>query len=116
MPPSAPSGGGGGGGEKTSVDNTHYNEQLFGEYKKRKSGDGRAIKSKDIRKMIADGELPKLPPSKRNPLISMCLAWHTKGMCNVGCPCADDHKAQYSATEYQPLTQWCSAHYPGESA
>ena len=114
-PASVGGGGGGGGGEKTSVNNPHYNEQLFGEYKKRKL-DGKPVKSKDIRRMITEGDLPRLPPSKANSGITMCLAWHTKGMCNLSCPCAADHAAQYSVAEYQPLTQWCSANYPGESA
>ena len=109
-------GGGGGGGDKTEP-NLNYNAGLFGEYKTRKGSDGKAVRSKDIlRAMISRGELPPLPPSKVDPSISMCLAWHTKGMCNPGCPCAPDHKAEYSNDEYKPMKGWCTSNYPGESA
>ena len=42
----------------------------------------------------------------------MCLACHTKGMCNMGpCPCEVDHR-EYLAEEYAPLLEWCKEHYP----
>ena len=39
----------------------------------------------------------------------MCLAWHTKGVCNENCPCAYDHVA-YSEAEYAPMAAWCRDH------
>ena len=119
VPSAAPRLGGGGRGRRRRED---VGEQpplqraaLWGVQEAQVS-DGKPVKSKDIRRMITEGDLPRLPPSKANSGITMCLAWHTKGMCNLSCPCAADHAAQYSAAEYQPLTQWCSANYPGESA
>jgi hypothetical protein len=106
--------GGGGGGQ--SKGNPKYNAGLFGEYKTRKDENNRAIRSKDIRAKIKSGELPALPPSKVDPSISMCLAWHTKGMCNPDCPCARDHEAEYSNEEYKPLKSWCATNYPGQSS
>jgi hypothetical protein len=41
----------------------------------------------------------------------MCLAWHTKGMCNPACPRVNDH-VDYTDAEYGPLSSWCSDHYP----
>ena len=107
-------GGGGAGGtpppkNSNSVTNQAFNETLFGEVKVRKI-DNKPIRSRDIRTKITRGDIPDLPPSKidKHP---MCLAWHTKGMCNPGCPRAVDH-VPYSTSEYSPLVNWCSEHYP----
>ena len=100
-------------GAGQSKDNPKYEAGLFGEYKRRKDKNNQGIKSKDIRAKIKSGDLPALPPSKVDPSIDMCLAWHTKGMCNPDCPCARDHEAEYSNEEYRPLKSWCIANYPG---
>ena len=61
--------------------------------------------------MITAGTLPPLPLSKVDGK-AMCLAWHTKGMCNPGqCPRASDH-VNYSVEEYGQLSTWCKTHYP----
>jgi hypothetical protein len=112
LTPTNPGGGGGGGG-RGEGENDDYNMVLFGEYKTRKV-DGRIVKSKDVRAKIAAGDLPALPLSKvprtQEPK-SMCLAWHTKGVCGANCPHKFDH-ISYTAAEYAPLKQWCEDNYP----
>ena len=105
--------GGGGGGGRGEGENDDYNMVLFGEYKTRKV-DGRIVKSKDVRAKIAAGDLPALPPfkvSRREEPKSMCLAWHTKGVCGANCPHKFDH-ISYTTAEYAPLKQWCKDNYP----
>ncbi len=85
------------------VDNTHFNEALFGTYKTS------LIKTKAIRDKIIQGELPPLPASKGSAQKPMCLAWHNKGLCNTNCPCAPDH-VDYTAAEYAALATWCREH------
>ena len=99
------------GGSK-GKDNIKFHHALFGEIKGRMVN-GKTVKSRDVREKIKKGELPPLPPSKAdgNP---MCLAWHTKGICNPDCPRAADHDVDYSVEEYQPLVGWCSTNYPKE--
>ena len=41
----------------------------------------------------------------------MCLAYHTKGQCNVGCGRKADH-VPYTNDEYAPLVTWCAANFP----
>ena len=105
--------GGGGGDTDNPNENGNFNLPLFGTYKTRKV-DGKIVKSKAVRDMIAAGELPSLPLSKvprtEDPK-TMCLAWHTKGMCYVGCPHNFDH-IKYTVAEYAPLKAWCEEHYP----
>ena len=60
--------------------------------------------------MVRKGELPPLPQSKADGK-PMCLAWHTKGICNPNYPRVVDHDATYSVDEYQPLCGWCNANY-----
>jgi hypothetical protein len=112
-------GGGRGGGSGTppggaagAAQSPQFNESLFGEIKNRKIG-SKTIRSRDVRMKIESGDIPELPPSKvdKQP---MCLAWHTKGMCNPNCPRAADH-IEYSSAEYAPLCRWCSSHYPSAS-
>ena len=101
----------GGGGTaarsaNTSLDraeNTHFNTTLFGTYRHS------SIKTRNIRRRIADGELPALPASKNDSSKPVCLAWHTKGQCNTNCPLVSDHVA-YSAEEYAALAAWCREH------
>ena len=72
--------------------------------------DGEPIKSCDIWNKINRGEFPDLPPSKVDQK-PMCLAWHTKAMCNAGCSRVTDH-VDYSNSEYQPICGWCEINYP----
>ena len=92
-----------------SVHNPKFNEALFGEVKVRKVN-GKPVKSRDIRTKINRGEIPELPPSKVDQQ-PMCLAWHTKGMCNPSCPRCKDH-VDYTTAEYGSLNTWCTEHYP----
>ncbi|KAL3815966.1 hypothetical protein ACHAXA_008925 [Cyclostephanos tholiformis] len=84
------------GGSGSRVENTHFNEALFGTYRTS------SVKSKALRLKVERGELPPLPPSKANTSKPICLAWHTKGQCNTLCPHTTDHIA-YSTDEYAPL-------------
>jgi hypothetical protein len=84
----------------TRLDNTHFNNALFGAYK------STSVKSAALRKKVADGTIGPLPMSKVESTMPMCLAWHTKGLCNSNCPCACDHIV-YSTTEYAPMVKWC---------
>ena len=95
--------GAGSGGSGVRVDNTHFNDALFGNYKTS------SIKSKELRKKIAQGDLPPLPPSRVDASKPTCLAWHTKGQCNELCPLSHDHIA-YTADQYEPLATWCRDH------
>lgn len=97
-------------GTGTGKKNESFHHALFGEIKTRKVG-GKIVRSRDVRDKIEAGELPPLPPSKADGK-PMCLAWHTKGICNPDCPRAPDHKVEYTAEEYVPLCQWCDANYP----
>ena len=97
-------GGGGGGGSSGRRNNTSFNTSLFGTYKSNPS------RSSEIRRKIRSGEIPALPASKVDGG-SVCLAWHTKGQCNLECPRCADH-VMYTAEEYQPLVTWCAANYP----
>jgi hypothetical protein len=82
------------------MDNTHFNIALFGAYK------STSIKSVALRKKVADGTIGPLANSKVDSTIPMCLAWHTKGLCNSNCPCACNHVV-YSMMEYAPMVKWC---------
>ena len=84
--------------------NINFASHLFTSYKERPH------KSATIRKKIKNGELPPLPPSKvdQHP---MCLAFHTKGQCNLSCPRAADHVV-YTDPEYVPICGWCTTNYP----
>ncbi len=84
----------------TQLDNTHFNSSLFGTYK------SPSVKSGALCKKVADGTIGPLPMSKVDSTIPMCLAWHTKGLCNSNCSCAHDHVV-YSTTEYAPMVKWC---------
>ena len=68
-------GGGGGDGVSSRVNNVHFNATIFDEYR------SRGIKSRTIKKAILANRKPPLPPSKTGTG-SMCLPWHTKGLCN----------------------------------
>ena len=65
--------------ESTRMDNPTFDTSLFGEYKTS------AIKSKTLHDKIKKQEIRTLPTSKivGSP---MCLAYHTKGQCNIKCP------------------------------
>jgi hypothetical protein len=93
--------------EDAAASNPHFLENLFGDYRKLNK-----VRTRQIRRKIAEKELPALPLSKvdKQP---MCLAWHTKGQCNLRCPRAADHVA-YTPEEAKSLAQWCAANYPKE--
>jgi hypothetical protein len=93
----------GGSAGSSRVENDNFNDNLFGVYKTS------ALKSKAIRDKVKAGTIPALPVSKRDSSKPMCLAWHTKGVCNKQCPCVYDHVA-YSAEEYAPMVAWCRDH------
>ena len=97
-------------GTNKGKENTAFHQGLFGLIKTR-TVDGKTVKSRDVQEKIKKGELPPLPPSKVDGE-PMCLAWHTKGICNPDCPRAADHAAIYSVEEYQPLCGWCELNYP----
>ena len=40
----------------------------------------------------------------------MCLSYHVKGKCNMGCGCVTDHR-QCTAEEDNALNVWCTANY-----
>jgi hypothetical protein len=82
------------------LDNTHFSTALFGAY------NSTSVKPAVLRKKVADGTIGPLPRSKVDSTIPMCLAWHTKGLCNSNCPCACNHIV-YSMTEYAPMVKWC---------
>ncbi len=85
----------------TRLDNTHFNSSLFGAYK------STSVKSTTLRKKkVADDTIGPLPMSKVDSTMQMCLAWHTKGLCNSNCPCACNH-VFYSTTEYASMVKWC---------
>jgi hypothetical protein len=90
-----------------AASNPHFLEGVFGEYRKLNK-----VRTRQIRRKIAEKELPALPLSKVDQQ-PMCLAWHTKGQCNVRCPRAADHVA-YTSGEARELAQWCATHYPKE--
>ena len=85
------------------VTNEEFNEALFRSYKTS------AVKAKTVRDRVKAGTIPPLPTSTRDSTKPMCLAWHTKGVCNVNCPCSYDHIA-YTDLEYAPLAAWCRDH------
>jgi hypothetical protein len=59
--------------------NPHFLEAVFGEYRKLNK-----VRTRQIRRKIAEKELPALPLSKVDSQ-PVCLAWHTKGQCNMRC-------------------------------
>jgi hypothetical protein len=93
--------------EDVAASNPYFLEAVFGNYRKLNK-----VRTRQIRRKIAEKELPALPVSKvdKQP---MCLAWHTKGQCNARCPRAADHVA-YTADESKELAQWCATNYPKE--
>ena len=103
---------------KKVVKNGFYNTALFGDIPNRKDASNKTITSKSVRDMVTAKTLPALPVSKMDASIPMCLAWHSKGMCNPKtCPSAPDH-VLYTDAEYQNpdetkgLKTWCDSHYP----
>ena len=85
------------------VDNSNFNGSLFDVYK------SSATKCKALRDKIQKQELRALPLSKVDNQ-PMCLAFHSKGLCNKNCPRAADH-VPYSSTEYADLVSWCKDCY-----
>lgn len=85
------------------VVNPNFNAGLFQTYK------DSTFRSQTIRVKIRNGELPALPLSKVDQQ-SMCLAYHTKGVCNSNCAHSTDH-VLYTKDEYTPSCTWCTACY-----
>ncbi|KAL3826648.1 hypothetical protein ACHAXA_009089 [Cyclostephanos tholiformis] len=83
-------------GASSRITNEGFNEALFGSYKTN------ALKSKTVHDKVKAGTIPPLPTSTRDGAKPMCLAWHTKGVCNENCPCVYNHVA-YSEAEYAPM-------------
>ena len=104
----APNGGAApvGGAPLDRNNNTRFNFGLFRVYKESQTA------CRTIRERIRNNALPALPVSKVDQQ-PMCLAWHTKGMCNSNCSRSPDH-VEYSQAEYQPLLTWCQTHFPTE--
>lgn len=96
--------------QKKGVDKIQTNEKfnlvLFDHFKRCSQT------CRERRRLIAAGKLPGLPLSRidNDP---MCLAWHTKGKCNIDCPRKSDH-VEYTAAQYSELAQWCTANYETE--
>ena len=88
--------------------NLQFNSGLFAVFKGR--GNNGKYASRQIRYKITNGDLPALPLSKVDGK-AMCLAFHVKGMCNQQCGRNADH-VEYNGTEYAPLVEWCTEHYP----
>ena len=98
--------------EKVPTKNMWFRSDLFGEIRDRVVA-GKKVASRAVRDMISAKKLPPLPVSKVDGG-PMCLAWHTKEMCNPGqCPREADH-VEYSVEEYAPLCEWCRVNYPSE--
>jgi hypothetical protein len=86
----------------TRVDNNDFNNTLFGLYKTSQ------VKSAELRKKVKEGTLPALPLSQiQADLPTMCLAWHTKGLCNMNCPRKVNHVTN-APIEYTGMVEWCS--------
>ena len=74
------------GGDKSTVgnskvkENENFHQVWFGEINLWTVG-GKTVKSRDDRRKVRKGELTSLPQSKANGK-SICLVWHTKGICN----------------------------------
>jgi hypothetical protein len=92
-----------GKGVYSCIENTNFDKTLFGTYK------ASALKAKTIRNKIKAGMIPPLPVSKLDSTKPMCLAWHTKGVCNTNCPCLSNHVV-YSVDKYAPMIMWCYDH------
>ena len=86
------------------VANTSFNTTLFNTYKEA------PVTCRALRQKIAANDLPALPLSKIDN-VAMCLAYHAKGQCNVGCGRKADH-VPYTNDEYAPLVTWCAANFP----
>ena len=100
----------GGDNKKLPTKNLWFCEELFGEIRDRLVA-GKKVLSRAVRDLISAKKLPPLPVSKVDGK-PMCLAWHTKELCNPGqCPREADH-VEYTVEEYAPLCEWCRVNYP----
>lgn len=95
--------GGDNGGTNERTNNTNFCATLFNAYK------AMAVSCRSLRAKITRNEIPSLPLSKVDNQ-PMCLAWHTKGVCNLACSRRVDH-VPYTNDEYQQLVQWCAANF-----
>ena len=91
------------------VKNERYSLVLFGRFKSRQDPvTKKEYRTADVRQKETEFPLP----ASKSGTGKMCLAYHSKGMCNLSCPRAADH-ISYSDEEYKPLVQWCDKCYPG---
>ena len=81
--------------------NQEYKEDLFGVYKAMNLSHQRLRNSCAVRPPIS-------PHSQTGG--EMCLSWNVKGVCNLCCGRAYDHKPHTEANN-QALLQWCQTHY-----
>lgn len=102
-----------GAGDSSQDPNLKYNGGVFRKFKERKTDKGKEWPAAVVREMKKEHQLPKSKYWNGD----MCLAYHVKGMCNSGCPCAEDHKV-YTEEEYKAtngLADWCEKHYPASA-
>jgi hypothetical protein len=69
----------------------------------------RAIMGLTSRHVCQNAVVPP-PPCPHSQSVTMCLAYHVKGYCNVRCGRAADH-VSYSARDNTALLAWCREHY-----
>ena len=83
------------------VTNDAFKEDIFGEFKARNIGHAALRNRITVRPLLS-------PFSSTGG--EMCLSWHIKGICNVRCARADDHRT-HTVAQDQSLVDWCVAHY-----
>ena len=56
-----------------------------------------------------------LPPSPLDPSLKICVAYHTKGMCNKVC-LNDGNHGDYTQEQDMSLWEWCRLALPSTGA
>jgi hypothetical protein len=87
-----------------TISNATFNADLFNSYRESRIG------ARAVRERLAEAAV-ELPRSRIDSSKSMCLEYHTRGRCNTACRLASDH-VPYSASQYAPLVQFCTEHWP----
>jgi len=85
------------------LNNTSYKESVFGSYR------SLPVTCRAIRDRAKENNV-ELPKSKVDPSKPMCLAYHSKGVCNLRCHCKYDH-VEYTESELEELSSWCATNY-----
>ena len=93
----------------TAVENAHYKESLFGEFKSARTSAGRVIPIKIVR-MNALKKKDVIPPCPKKKDIEMCVSYHVIGRCQSNCRRAIDHYP-HTDEEDAPLVQFCTSHW-----